>query len=1363
MTTTSHFQKNPDYYPQLCKFSKKNNTNPRYENYCQTHFTAGDEEQFQEYRDFSNGDISDVATNNVDEKLWDGYKNLSPVSVNNTFKYIFNKFKKGTFVKIQNNELKVFLPFSKKNFTNEWSSKIKIDPKFGTMEKFLNHINLTGNTNYKINCNKHIDCWYANNCLVRCEFPINEGDTNVPHMSDMLKTLCATRKVPDIEFFINRRDFPLLKRNLTEPYDHLWDSDNHPLVSHQYTEYSPILSMVTTTEFADIPIPTCDDWARISRQENKFFEKDSKQYPSQDEFKLEWKHKKPTAVFRGSSTGAGVTINTNMRLKASSISQNSDETGIPLLDACITKWQLRPRKIKGIKYLQTIDVPSLGLKLGSFLSPVQQSEYKYILHIDGNVSAYRLSLELGTGCCVLLVDSKYKVWYRDMLIPYTHYIPIDANLTDLCDKIKWCRKNDKECENIAKNARLFFNKYLQKDGILDHFQNTLISLKNHIGVYLYNCITPLHRQIELELEEMKTGFYPKTDKTVKDIHTMPQQGRLYSILKGFEWIVNMIKDCSDIKKIAIPEEVIFNTKTTNVQSYSIADFSFIIKHGITSEKIRQNIHESYIGTKVINNIVKYIPNFAYVFGIENKCDLIMEYIYGQTLDKWILTKFNMQNYIFILIQVCLALEIAQKQFGFVHYDCTPWNIVIQELDKPISFDYLLSHKHIIRVTTQIVPIFIDYGKSHVIHDNKHYGYTNMYRMSTVQDVISLLLTSIYEITTLNNLNDRDVSDLIKLSNFLSGSQYRTKPFRRSGSKGLSDVQYFFKKAKKYSELISSNKYDLEKYTPIDLVDYINKNFDYKFPVEHTSSAEFCLNKGDPYQVFEYVLSSTKEDRIKSFMNVLHRSVPELNSTETYLVYNTVQIAENHITSVRNLLKKYGNNAECDSIYESVIKKIKQLLSKVKTEHTVEIKHLDTQPEHYTEEIFLQPEKILDMISNSNLVGCVDRITLELVLCNCGIFKMPDQLKSCYIDKYKEFLNSRPIVGVANRNTLLCTAGDIYSLNTERLVDKKLNSVQKYVDIYKSINNKINKNNKSIKIVSWNVNGIRSNVLCTNKLEGGWKKDIDKVSNLGELISMHDPDIICLQETKCDEKVYDNIKIPNFHQYWSSSKGAGARSGNRYSGVSVWSKIKPLKITYEIPSANPDKEGRVIVVDYGGFILINTYCPNSGTNFEYRTQVWDKEIRSYLKLLRDQGNIVVWCGDLNVSHEPIDVFFSDKKSSRYSKTKMDGVGKNAIAGFTKEERENFTNILNEGYIDTFRYFMKEMPNQYTWWNLRMPSDRCNNLGMRLDYFVITDTHINYVEKSEILSKYGLLTKPHASDHAPILLTLDKKIIKNIFSE
>ncbi len=185
-----------------------------------------------------------VPTEGLETEFWNGY-NLNASSTINTFDYVFNKFKKGIFVKIVDNKVVTFLPFSKHGYKNDWGDLMKYDPsKYKSMIDFMRHVSnqtaIANNKNYKFKpdqVSRYTNQWYANNCLIRYEHPLSEGDTNVVTLRHMFDELCATREVPDIELFINRRDFPLLTKNGTEPYynifgkDHSLDSKSLKLIS----------------------------------------------------------------------------------------------------------------------------------------------------------------------------------------------------------------------------------------------------------------------------------------------------------------------------------------------------------------------------------------------------------------------------------------------------------------------------------------------------------------------------------------------------------------------------------------------------------------------------------------------------------------------------------------------------------------------------------------------------------------------------------------------------------------------------------------------------------------------------------------------------------------------------------------------------------------------------------------------------------------------------------------------------------------------------------------------------------------------------------------------------------------------------
>ena len=1094
MTTTSHLNTGPDFYSskEICSRELYPNiqTNTRYKNFKQRIFHAGDEEQFQQYRDETNDSvcIQQITLNRnlfVDQpsqqEEWSKYTNLRADAVINTFRYIFHKFKKGIFVKIVRNRLRVFLPFSKVQYTNEWSNKIKVDPaKYSNMNDFLHYISdLEGRRFNPRNVNNNTDEWYGNNCLVRYEYPVSEGESNIQNIKNMLEELCSSRQVPDIEFFINRRDFPIITRDGTEPYNNIWGTDKLPLVSHSYEQYVPILSMSRTDRYADIVIPTWEDWARIQSYEGKWFHRNCRDY--NQKFDIPWNSKKPTAVFRGGSTGCGVTIDTNPRLNIAYLSTitQTDENGVPYLDAGITNWNLRPRKIQNEKYLRTIEIENLPFGLVSRLSPKEQSEYKYIVNIDGHVTAFRLSIELSMGSVILLVDSPWKIWYSHLLIPFKHYVPVKRDLSNLLTQIMWCREHDAECEQIAKNALDFFNTYLQKKGVFDYMQKVLVDLKNKMGVYLYNIQSPLDLMIEEEYKNLDFSF-PKTYKSISDVSIIPKMNRSYGLLQGLEWVIRKIIIEGDFENIAIEKGDIFQNKLGRIRSFNLANFPLVVKTTKDSQKIREHIHETYIGTKQINHMCKYIPNFAYIFGLYRKNDtinVITERIHGETLHEYINSKrFSFKEFLFIVIQLCLAIQVAQNSCGLVHYDLTPWNIMLQRLDTLIYFDYKISHDKIIRVRTSVIPIIIDYGKSHVINNGIHHGFINMFNVSTVQDILTLLVTSINHINNSQMLSQNDFKNLLNLANFLSGTQYRFEKFKNSR-----EIREFFRKASKYSVLISKPKYELENRNPNDLINHIMKmQKDYNFLIYYVNEYNIQMDNGNGRQVFEYILSTTVAERLKTYENVFIRlkqcTIPQPKNL--FFVYYAAQNLEHNLISVRDNMNLFLELEGIDSThYERLFVETMRFLNKVYHNKIDKIEDEDVIydiskefdiliPASYTEETFLLPNKVKTMLSPTEEDTDLSdfKEIIEMILLNEGTYKLRNKDRAHYLKNFDRLFQTKTLNmknNSANNKTLLMLSKKIYSKDREFLdfqlniisnendADKNCNDAKRYLELYKS--------------------------------------------------------------------------------------------------------------------------------------------------------------------------------------------------------------------------------------------------------------------------------------------------------------------------
>lgn len=250
----------------------------------------------------------------------------------------------------------------------------------------------------------------------------------------------------------------------------------------------------------------------------------------------------------------------------------------------------------------------------------------------------------------------------------------------------------------------------------------------------------------------------------------------------------------------------------------------------------------------------------------------------------------------------------------------------------------------------------------------------------------------------------------------------------------------------------------------------------------------------------------------------------------------------------------------------------------------------------------------------------------------------------------------------------------------------------------------------MKLISWNVNGIRA---CVTK---GFLDFFNEI----------DADIFCIQESKLQAGQID-LQLEGYHQYWNYAEKKG------YSGTAIFTKKEPISVKYGLGYEEHDQEGRVITLEFDNFYMVTVYTPNSKTALErldYR-MVWEDLFRKYLKELEATKPVIV-CGDLNVAHKEIDL----KNPKTNTKN----------AGFTIEERTKFTELLNAGFVDTFRHFYPEETGAYSWWSYRFNA-RANNAGWRIDYFLT----------SEVLRDKLVDAKIHpevlGSDHCPVELQID----------
>ncbi len=254
----------------------------------------------------------------------------------------------------------------------------------------------------------------------------------------------------------------------------------------------------------------------------------------------------------------------------------------------------------------------------------------------------------------------------------------------------------------------------------------------------------------------------------------------------------------------------------------------------------------------------------------------------------------------------------------------------------------------------------------------------------------------------------------------------------------------------------------------------------------------------------------------------------------------------------------------------------------------------------------------------------------------------------------------------------------------------------------------------MKLISWNVNGLRAAI---NK---GFKEFFEEIN----------ADIFCVQETKMQLEQLDifmEMIFNGYHQYWNSAEKKG------YSGTVIFTKEEPINVKYGLGIEEHDNEGRLITLEFDKFYLVNCYTPNSKRTLErlpYR-MIWEDVLREYLQSL-DKIKPVIYCGDLNVAHQEIDI-----------KNAKSNVGN---SGFTNEEREKMTILLNSGFVDTFRYKYPDKEDSYTWWSY-MANVREKNIGWRIDYFIVSDRIKENIEDAKIHSEI------FGSDHCPVELKIN----------
>jgi len=480
-------------------------------------------------RDYLTSQPSDNKAENVYEQKesWDVAREINyrlnlpihrcttPASTMNTLKYLFYHMKCGIFVMIRDGKLRIFAPFVNSDYRNTWSENLTLEGDGSLDTYYTKKSGLYRDEEIEKDKTK----WWANGNIICNELSKPEdrdkmqfwGDQFLAALRDMLGEACRERMLPDCEFFLNKRDYPQLKVNIprggvpVEPYGFIFDKDDRNpeedvdlFADHNFPTYAPIVSFYAAkpNRFSDIPWPSSEDWEgacglvfpgsfmhRKDNEGNAVFDSKPRDLFTEENFrKFErgWDDNRvATAFFRGTATGGGTTIDNNQRLKVAHLSyiwKDDPEKGgeEPFVDAAIVGWNLRDKKTSAgpMTFLRP---KNFGFDAGKhhFTPIYEQSKYKYLIYVDGHCAACRYAFMMRLGSVILKVAPRQvadTMWYFPLLQPFVDHVPVKADLSDLEEKIRWCRQNDDRCRAIGNNAKDFYEKYVARKPLLDYVE-----------------------------------------------------------------------------------------------------------------------------------------------------------------------------------------------------------------------------------------------------------------------------------------------------------------------------------------------------------------------------------------------------------------------------------------------------------------------------------------------------------------------------------------------------------------------------------------------------------------------------------------------------------------------------------------------------------------------------------------------------------------------------------------------------------------------------------------------------------------------------------------------------------------------------
>ncbi|QTE18683.1 tyrosine kinase [Tiger frog virus] len=594
----------------------------------------------------------------IPEGVWEGYVGHDHAALWRTWSYVYECCKKGTLVQFRGGKLVTFSMFDNPRFSNGAGIDAQ---KVLDLEDRARELQGYGLVNRRTDV-MPVDRWTLNGPLLRYDKKVLEdvGGTgpNRTMVRAQLEALQDERDVPDCDFILNVRDYPLLRRDCTRPYPQVYGKGRRlPEPWARGGPHVPVVSMCSGPTYADIAVPTYECIAHAYTSSGRTLPAGGRfvKTPSADSLPA-WKDRKALAVFRGSSTGAGTSTEDNQRLRALQISMSRPD----LADVGITKWNLRPRKTERYDGYRIIEPWQFGRKspypaAAKPMTPEQIAGYKYVLCLWGHAPAFRLARDLSLGSVVLLPSRPpgqegLDMWHSSVLKPWTHYIPVRGDLSDLEKRIEWCRDNDAECEKIAAAGMEASLNLLGWEGQLDRWMDVLRSVRLECCPGGYD-MPPSPSLVSDSMCVRQMVSFPRYEDIPQPSLPMPVLPRCSGTLRGWGLAASLGWDLGDAAEV-------LNVKRST----------------------------AVLSKTVFNNLIYRTPHLRYTFGVaasdteSTAAVMLSEKLKGAvTMRSWLEDSrawARGRNVASVLCQVSQALLEAQAAAGTVFGDLSLDTILV---------------------------------------------------------------------------------------------------------------------------------------------------------------------------------------------------------------------------------------------------------------------------------------------------------------------------------------------------------------------------------------------------------------------------------------------------------------------------------------------------------------------------------------------------------------------------------------------------------------------------------------------------------------------------------------------------------------